>query len=79
MSSETGLLVNNLRIFLVFLRGDPHLSKSASYQHQVMGSGMIANKEKDDEEAKPLTFLNAFRPAKIDPPIHVEYFRSGGA
>lgn len=26
-----------------------------------------------------LTFLNVLNPAKIDPPIQVEYFRSGGA
>lgn len=25
------------------------------------------------------TFLKVFKPAKIDPPIHVEYLRSGGA
>lgn len=25
------------------------------------------------------TFLNVFRPAKMEPPIHVEYLRSGGA
>ena len=25
------------------------------------------------------TFLNVFKPAKMDPPIHVEYLRSGGA
>jgi hypothetical protein len=26
-----------------------------------------------------IIFLNVLRPAKMDPPIHVEYFRSGGA
>lgn len=25
------------------------------------------------------TFLNVLKPAKIEPPIHVEYLRSGGA
>jgi len=25
------------------------------------------------------TFVKAFRPARIEPPIHVEYLRSGGA
>lgn len=28
---------------------------------------------------KPLTFLNVLRPARMEPPIHVEYFLSGGA
>ena len=53
-------------VFLILLGRDPHLS--AMNDVQMVGQGQ-----------KRITFLNVLRPAKIEPPIHVEYFRSGGA
>jgi hypothetical protein len=56
--------VNDVGILLIFLCRHPHL-RNREYKHDCI-DGILA-------------FLKALRPAKIDPPIQVEYLRSGGA
>src|ERR1700722_2327351 len=63
--SETGLFMNDVWVFLIFLCGYPHLRSEVSLRGKSW--------------SHYLTFLKVFKPAKIDPPIQVEYFRSGGA
>lgn len=60
---QARLLVDDVWVLLVLLRGDAHLPKN----QQWAGSAMMR------------TFLNVFKPARMEPPIHVEYLRSGGA
>jgi hypothetical protein len=64
--SEPGFLVDDVWVFLVLFCGNPHLRTGDVIQW--------GGRVKEDP-----TFLKVLNPAKIDPPIHVEYFRSGGA
>jgi hypothetical protein len=63
-TSESHLLVNNVRILLILLRRDPHLAEMRTPLRRMRTR---------------LTFLKVLRPARMDPPIQVEYFLSGGA
>jgi hypothetical protein len=63
---EAKLLVDDVRILLVLLSRYPHLAH-----------GSILKKEENKRAHN--TFLKALSPARIEPPIHVEYLRSGGA
>ena len=65
VQSEPKLLVNDVWILLVLLCGYPHLSIEVRFSHRPL--------------TKWLAFLNVLSPARIDPPIHVEYLRSAGA
>lgn len=57
--------MNYIRVLLIFLSGYPHLNYIS------IGLSSI--------EWGLLAFLKVLKPARIDPPIQVEYFRSGGA
>lgn len=57
--------MNYIRVLLIFLSGYPHLNYIS------IGLSLI--------EWGLLAFLKVLKPARIDPPIQVEYFRSGGA
>jgi len=63
--SESELFMYDVRVFLILFRGNPHLERLSIFFSPKGGLG--------------LTFLKVLRPAKIEPPIHVEYLRSGGA
>lgn len=66
------LLVDDVWIFIVLFRRNPHLQNEEEREISAHNQNVFSLPVK-------LTFLNVFNPAKILPPIQVEYFRSGGA
>ena len=57
--------MNDIRVLLIFLCRYPHLATRVSIKYRRSQVGR--------------TFLKVLRPARIEPPIQVEYLRSGGA
>lgn len=66
-SSSCKFRMNNIGILMPVINAHPHLQY-----------GLVILRQKTLDILKH-TFLNVLRPAKILPPIQVEYFLSGGA
>ena len=68
--------MNELRVFIPVVNADPHLSRHVSLHASDTTSATPGSQRSIEPR---LTFLNVLRPAKMLPPIHVLYLRSGGA
>lgn len=60
------------------VNADPHLFAASVCSHSNSPKARAAHREASQLGSR-LTFLNVLSPARILPPIQVEYFLSGGA